>query len=80
MAEIRKGQKKEFSFEIIESIGIISENSKGWKKELTKVSWNGATPKYDIRDWDENNEKMGKGITLTDEEVKRLKEILVEKL
>lgn len=60
-------------YEIIEEIGVLSENARGWRKELNKVSWNGRPPKYDIRDWSEDHEKMGKGITLTDEEAEVLK-------
>lgn len=63
-------------YEIIEKLGILSESTKGWTKELNLISWNGGTPKYDIRDWSPNHEKMGKGITLTDEEAKKLKELL----
>ncbi|MGT2771510.1 YdbC family protein [Streptococcus marimammalium] len=58
----------EFSFEIVENLLILSENEKGWKKELNRVSYNGATPKYDIRSWNSDHTKMGKGITLTNEE------------
>ncbi|WP_099225359.1 YdbC family protein [Listeria costaricensis] len=63
-------------FEIVEHIGVLSENVKGWRKELNLVSWNGRTPKYDLRDWAPEHEKMGKGITLTEEEVAELKKIL----
>lgn len=63
-------------YEIIEEIGVLSENACGWRKELNKVSWNGRPPKYDIRDWSEDHEKMGKGITLTDEEAEVLKKLL----
>jgi hypothetical protein len=66
----------EFKFEIVEKIGILSESSKGWTKELNKVSWNGAEPKYDIRDWSPDHEKMGKGVTLTAEEIDALKRLL----
>ncbi len=66
----------DFKFEIVEHIGVISEGSKGWQRELNKISWNGAAPKYDIRDWSEGHEKMGKGITLTAEEAKALKDLL----
>ena len=66
----------DFKFEIVEHIGILSESGKGWTKELNKVSWNGAEPKYDIRDWSPDHEKMGKGITLTDEEAEILKDLL----
>ena len=63
-------------FEIVENIGVLSTGSKGWSKEINKVSWNGAAPKYDIRDWSPDHEKMGKGVTLTEEEIEKLKELL----
>ena len=66
----------EIKFEIIQNIGIISESSKGWTKELNLISWNGREPKYDIRDWDPDHQKMGKGVTLSKEELGRLKELL----
>lgn len=65
-------------FEIHEEIGILSDSSKGWTKELNIISWNGNTPKFDLRDWSPNHEKMGKGITLTNEELKTLKNLLNE--
>lgn len=63
-------------YEIIENIAVLSESPKGWTKELNLVSWNGRDPKYDLRDWAPDHEKMGKGITLTKEEVLKLKESL----
>ena len=57
---------------------MISENSKGWRKELNLISWNNAAPKYDIRDWAPEHEKMGKGLTLTADEIVSLKQILSE--
>ena len=55
----------EIKFEIINTVGVLSESSKGWTKELNLISWNGREPKYDIRDWDPELEKMGKGVTST---------------
>lgn len=66
----------DIKYEIKENLGVISESPKGWKKELNLISWNGATPKYDIRDWAPEHEKMGKGITLTKEEVNQLRLLL----
>ena len=66
----------DFNFEIIEELGVISEGSKGWQTELNLRSWNGNAPKYDIRSWSPDHEKMGKGITLTGEELAELKSIL----
>lgn len=66
----------DIKYEIKKEIGVLSENAKGWRKELNLVSWNGATAKYDIRDWAPEHEKMGKGTTLTAEEAKELLELL----
>ena len=62
----------EFTYEIIEEIAVLSENEKGGRKELNLIAWNGREPKYDIRDWAPEHEKMGKGVTLTKEELKEL--------
>lgn len=67
---------KELKYEIINSVGIIAEKPTGWKKELNRISWNGGEPKYDLRDWSPNHEKMGKGITLTEAELRSLKTII----
>ncbi len=66
----------EFSYEVTERIAVLSESSKGWTKELNLISWNGRDPKYDIREWSPDGSKMGKGITLSDEEVAVLKKAL----
>lgn len=66
----------EIKFEIKENIGILSESAKGWSKELNLVSWNDKEAKYDIREWDPAHEKMGKGVTLSSEELKKLREFL----
>jgi len=66
----------EFKYEITERIAVLSENKKGWTKELNKVSWNERAAKYDLRDWHQEEGRIGKGATLTDEEIKNLKEVL----
>lgn len=66
----------EIKFEIVEQIAVLSETPKGWTKELNLISWNGREPKYDLRDWAPNHEKMGKGVTLTKEELAKLGEVL----
>ena len=65
-------RKSEFSFKICEHIGTIATNGSGWTKELNLVSWNGADPKYDIRDWDRDHTHMGRGLTFKKEEMKAL--------
>ena len=63
-------------FEIKHHIGVLSESATGWRKELNLISWNGRDPKYDIRDWSPEHEKMGKGTTLSNEEVENLYTLL----
>ncbi|MFW2108233.1 hypothetical protein A4A36_19930 [Bacillus subtilis] len=62
----------DIKFEITEQIAVLSESEKGWTKELNLISWNGREPKYDIRDWAPNHEKMGKGITFSKKELDNL--------
>ena len=62
----------DFKYEITQEIGVLSESKSGWKRELNLVSWNGAEPKFDIRDWSPNHERMGKGISLNADEVEKL--------
>jgi hypothetical protein len=59
---------------------VISENRSGWTRELNLVSWNGGEPKYDLRDWAPEHEKMGKGISMTKDEVFELLQLLEETL
>ena len=66
----------DIKYEIIKHIGSLSESSRGWTKELNIISWNGGVPKLDIRDWAPEHEKMGKGITLTEEEAEKLAKLL----
>ncbi|MDE5898860.1 MAG: YdbC family protein [Treponemataceae bacterium] len=66
----------DFSFEITEKIGVISEGKGGWTLELNKVSWGGRPAKFDLRSWAPDHQKMGKGITLTEGELKSLGEII----
>ncbi|MEG0249313.1 MAG: PC4/YdbC family ssDNA-binding protein [Peptostreptococcus sp.] len=63
-------------YEIKENIGTLSTSSKGWLKELNLVSWNDRDVKFDIREWSEDHSKMSKGITLSNEEVRELKDLL----
>ncbi|MDR1463842.1 MAG: YdbC family protein [Oscillospiraceae bacterium] len=66
----------EFTYEIVEELGVLSETSRGWTKEFNLISWNGREPKYDIREWAPEHEKMGKGVTLSREEAAELKSLL----
>ena len=66
----------DFSFQITEKVGEISVSKTGWTLELNKVSWGGHPAKFDLRSWSPDHQKMGKGVTLTDEEIKKLGEII----
>lgn len=72
--------QKELKYEIINNVGVIAEQSSGWKKELNRVSWNGNEPKYDVRDWSPDHSKMGRGVTLTEAELRALKSIIDEEI
>lgn len=66
----------DIKYEVTKELGMLGEGSKGWKKEINLVSWNDRKPKVDIRDWDEEHQKMGKGITLGKDELIKLRDIL----
>ena len=66
----------DIKYDIVEEVGIISESSTGWIKELNLISWNNREAKYDLRDWAPDHAKMGKGITLSIDELRQLKKLL----
>lgn len=70
----------EIKFEIVKRIGVLSTSSRGWNKELNLISWNDRGPKYDIREWSPDGTTMGKGVTLTQEELVNLKELIDREL
>ena len=59
---------------------MVSTGSGGWQLELNRVSWNGNEPKYDIRSWSPDHTKMGKGVTLTEEDVIALADLLAKEV
>ena len=68
---------EDFSFEIVKEYGVLSENKTGWRLELNTVNWNKRGEKF--RSWSSDHQKMGKGVTLTKDEMVKLKE-LIEKI
>lgn len=68
MADIR--------YEIVQKLAVLSTSSSGWSKELNLISWNDREPKFDIRDWSGDGTKMGKGVTLTLNELLVLRDVL----
>jgi len=66
----------EIKYEIVKKIGVLSKSASGWAKELNLISWNDRDAKYDVRDWSADRGKMGKGVTLSTEELLALKKLL----
>ena len=71
---------KEIQYEIVKEIAVLSKSGSGYTKEINLISWNGNEPKYDIRSFSPDREKCGRGITLTEQEVKMLLEALQSEL
>ena len=72
-------RQNEFTFAITEHIAILEIHPSGWRRELNMVSWNGQSPRYDIRDWDQTHERMSKGIVLTAKEMATVKEAIADR-
>lgn len=70
-------EERNITYEIKEHLGVIKEYDTGWRKELNMISWNGSVAKYDIRDWDENHERMSRGITLHPSEMRCLVDLYI---
>lgn len=71
-------ERNNIAFEIVKHFGTIARHEDGWDRELNLVRWNGGAPKYDIREWDEHHERMGRGITLHEGEMRRVVELFLE--
>ena len=81
-----KYEDDEIECEIIESYGIFSQGvhskgihspgSRSWNKEVNLVSWNGRPAKLDIRNWQRDHSRCGKGIAITREEAEELVKLL----
>lgn len=66
----------DLKFEILEQFGVLSTSKSGWQTELNFVQWGDGTPKFDLRSWSPEHKKMGKGITLTHDDIVKLTEVL----
>ena len=73
---VNEKERDDITFEIANHIGVISVYPTGWKKEINVVSWNGASKKIDIRDWDVDHERMSRGVTFHPDEAKKVRELL----
>ena len=73
-------QNREIEFRLVEKLGVLDTHKSGWAREVNIVAWNGKPPKFDIRDWDPDHERMSRGITLHEREAIKLAKILVQRL
>jgi hypothetical protein len=71
-----------FDYNITEHIGDIPTDHDNLVIELNRISYNGATPKFDLRSWktvgkgEEKERRMYKGITLNSIQLLQLRDIL----
>ena len=75
-----KEPKYRVDWHVIEEIAVLHESQAGWTKELNIISWNGDEPKYDVRWWNPDKTRLGKGFTFTAKELSKLKTIIDIKL
>lgn len=78
--EERKKTSPEIKYEIINELGSIPSDKGSMRLELNRISWNGNEPKYDLRRWNPNRDKMGKGVTMSEKELIALYELLKEEV
>lgn len=52
----------DINYEIVEELGVLSTTASGWQKELNFIFWNESEPKYDIRQWGPNHQRMSRRI------------------
>lgn len=70
----------EIKYEVQED-HLVAKRNGGYELRLRFMSWNGKEARYDLRTWktDENGEeKCGKGISLTGEELEALGNLIKE--
>ena len=75
-------RNNEITYDIMEHIAVLDEiggRDEKWTKEINVVAWNGGKPKIDVRDWDENHERMSRGITLTEDQAMKMTKALVDR-
>ena len=75
----KKTKSEAFKFEIVEFIGTLKESDRhDWCKSIARISWNDDPATLDIRNMNLSDHRIGKGISLTDEEADKLINILLE--
>lgn len=63
----------DFKYEVLEEISELGKvTPSGWGKVLTLTKFGENSAKLDIRSWNEDFSRMGKGISLSNDEAKDL--------
>lgn len=70
---------EKITFKIEEEIGVVSASG-AWALELNRVSWNGKPASFDLRKWNDTHEKMGKGVTMSKQDLIALRDLINEYL
>lgn len=78
MPRYARERDDDFRYEIVDRLGVVGKYQTGWSKEINMVSWHGASPKLDIRDWDPKHERMSRGVTMHKDEVLETIRILLK--
>lgn len=68
-------KEQRVEFEVIEDYGTLGERQ-GWPVHLTQTQWGDNVPGYDIRPWNNDMTRMGKGIVLTWDELFELQKLI----
>lgn len=71
-----------FKYNVEKLIAVIGRNPDGSVKKLALVSWNGHPAKLDLRSWftEGDEEKPGRGLTLSGDEAAVLADVLLQYL
>lgn len=68
----------DIKFEVLKDFGAFGDGN--WQKHVTLTSWGDRQPVLDIRPWDDNMERMGKGVTIPVEDAWDFKDVLEKAL
>ena len=66
----------EIKYEVVQRVAVLSQRPRGWERQPNLTSWTAGGPKYDTPHWSPDGTRMGKGISLSHDELAILKGIL----
>ena len=68
---------EKITYDVVKNIGVIADNG-AQETQVNMISWNHGAPKFDIRKWNVETDRMSKGISLTESEARELVKVLTE--